>query len=489
MPVASTTPRRVNPDPAVPAAPPSPASDSGLGRLHEAVRDAVARWDGTAALRVEVSVEAADALGWLGAQTFGPRVAWSERDGSESRAVVGAALTIDAETLDAAAGVDAALALLPPRARLYGTVRFDPAADAAAEWAPFGRVRFVLPRAELVVDGRGAVLAAHVAPGERLGHVLADLARLRPAPAYAQSALPRVERRGDRPGPAGWAASVRWALGAFADGALGKVVLARRADLAFDGRVDPFALLRRLAAATPRCFHVLVAPDDASASAGTDAGTFVAATPERLFRLAGRDLQTEAVAGTRPRAADDAADDRLLGELMASEKDAREHAFVRDAIAERLAPLATDVRVDAAAGAMTLARGRHIRTGIEATLAPATTALDVLRALHPTPAVGGTPREAARDAIGRLEPFDRGLYAGAVGWIGKDADGAEAAEFAVGIRSALVRGRTVSLYSGAGIVAGSDPAAEWAEIEHKIGDFVRVLGTAPRPSRSSPVAA
>ncbi|HEX8386295.1 MAG TPA: isochorismate synthase, partial [Rubricoccaceae bacterium] len=234
-------------------------------------------------------------------------------------------------------------------------------------------------------------------------------------------------------------------------------------------------------AATPRCFHVLVAPDGGSA--------FVAATPERLFRLDGRRLQTEAVAGTRPRAAHDADDDRLLGELMASEKDGREHAFVRDAIVERLGPLADRVRVDGAPTAMTLALGRHLRTGIEADLAPTTSALDVLRALHPTPAVGGTPREAAREAIGHLEPFDRGLYAGAVGWIGRDAEGGEAAEFAVGIRSALVRGRAVSLYSGAGIVAGSDPAAEWAEIEHKIGDFVRVLGTAPRPSRSAAVTA
>lgn len=478
--------------PAVPAALPRPASDPD--RLRAAVQAAGSGWDGRTALRVEVPVEAADALAWLGAQVLGPRVAWSGRDEAESRAAVGAALTVEAGTLADTSDVEAALALLPPGARLYGTVRFDAAADVAPEWAPFGRVRFVLPRAELVVGRRGATLAAHAAPGECLADVLEGLARLRPAPTDAPAALPRVERRTDRPGPNGWAASVRWALGAFASGTLGKVVLARRADLTFDGRVDPVALLRRLAPATPRCFHLLVAPGDGSALTGADAGAFVAASPERLFRLdtlasGERRLLTEAVAGTRPRAADDADDDRLLGELMASEKDRREHAFVLDAIAERLAPLAARVRVDAEAGAMTLARGRHIRTGIEAALLPATTALDALRALHPTPAVGGTPREAARAAIDRLEPFDRGLYAGAVGWIGRDARGVEAAEFAVGIRSALVRGRSVSLYSGAGIVAGSDPAAEWAEVEHKVGDFVRTFGTASRPSRPTTVAA
>ena len=129
---------------------------------------------------------------------------------------------------------------------------------------------------------------------------------------------------------------------------------------------------------------------------------------------------------------------------------------------------------------MTLARGRHLYTGFRGTLADGVGALDVLRALHPTPAVGGTPTTEALDAVARLEPFDRGLYAGPVGWVGRDAAGREAAEVAVGIRSGLATGRSLSLYSGAGIVAGSNPDAEWAEIEHKIGDFARVLGLADR---------
>ena len=153
---------------------------------------------------------------------------------------------------------------------------------------------------------------------------------------------------------------------------------------------------------------------------------------------------------------------------------------MRRAIEAALAPLAESVAVDDAASAMTLARGRHLRTGIEATLRSDVGVLDVLRALHPTPAVGGTPTPGALDAIDRLEPFDRGLYAGPVGWIGRDESGREAADLAVGIRSGLVDGRSLSLYSGAGIVDGSDADAEWAEIEHKIGDFARVLGLTVR---------
>jgi menaquinone-specific isochorismate synthase len=99
---------------------------------------------------------------------------------------------------------------------------------------------------------------------------------------------------------------------------------------------------------------------------------------------------------------------------------------------------------------------------------------EVLRALHPTPAVGGYPGVEALEEIRALEPFDRGWYAGPVGWIGADA-----AEFAVGIRSGLVRGNTLALFSGAGIVAGSAPEGEWAEIEQKIGDFTRMFGHGP----------
>ena len=465
---------------------------TAIARLCAAVRTAALSWDGRTVLRVSVPTDTRDALAWLSAQTLTPRAAWGERDeappraaGSETRAAVGSAVTVESRTLADTEAVGVIAAILPAGARLYGTARFDPEARASDEWAPFGRVRFTLPRAEIVVGRGGAVLAANVAPGERVERALADLALLRPAVAEAPRALPAVVRRTDRPGKTGWTSAVRWSLGAFAARTLDKVVLARRADVAFGAPVDPVDLLRRLAPAAPRCFYVLVEP--AGQPAGC-ASAFVAATPERLFRIetlasGERRLATEAVAGTRPRAADDAADDALLGELMDSDKDRREHAFVREAIAARLAPLATAVEVDAHAGAMTLARGRHIRTGIAATLAPSTTALDVLRALHPTPAVGGTPREASRDAIRRLEPFDRGLYAGAVGWIGRDEKGEEAAEFAVGIRSALVRGRAVSLYSGAGIVAGSDADAEWAEIEGKLADFARVLGTTPREPR------
>ncbi|MEO0556933.1 MAG: isochorismate synthase [Bacteroidota bacterium] len=445
---------------------------SAASRLAHRLRSAVRSWDSRSTLRVEVPVPAVDLLAWVGAQVHGPQVYWKGRGEREARAAMGLAFGINASSLNALpSGARQLLDGLPPRARLYGTARFAPDLDVAPEWSDFGRVRFVLPRIELVSDGTAATLAVHLAPGETVEDALAVLDTLKEVSATStNSQAARVERR-DAPDFDGWADAIELALSAFSRGDLHKVVLARRTQFLFDGLVDPIGLLSRLEASTPRCFHALVRPVPGGPA-------FVTATPERLFSLQGRALETEAVAGTRPRALHDSDDDRLLDELLASSKDQREHAFVREAIEDDLQALAENIDVDDQASAMTLARGRHLYTGVRATLRADATPLDVLAALHPTPAVGGTPRSKSLAAIAMLEPFDRGLYAGPIGWIGRNEDGQEAAEFAVGIRSGLVTGRTLSLYSGAGIVEGSEPAAEWAEIEHKIGDFARVLGLA-----------
>ena len=450
-------------------------------RLRRALDAAFGSWDGRSVLRVEAPAPVVDPLEWLEAQAGDHRAYWRGRGEAEARASVGSAAVVEGPTLGGVARrLGRLLEALPAHARLTATARFDARPEVGAEWEPFGAVRFVLPRVEYRTDERTASVAVHVAPGETAEAARGAVDGLRRSAPAGAADLPLPYMRRDDPDRAEWGRMLRWALGTLTDlraagpggGPLRKVVLARRARFLFDERVDAFALLRRLEAATPRCFHALVEVAGGAA--------FLTATPERLFRLDGRAVETEAVAGTRPRSASDAADDRLRDELLSSEKDRREHGYVREAVAAALAPLTTALDADGDASAMTLARGRHLYTGFRGTLAPGVGAFDVLRALHPTPAVGGTPTGAALDAIDRLEPFDRGLYAGPVGWVGRDGAGREAAELAVGIRSGLVEGQTLSLYSGAGIVVGSDPAAEWAEIEHKIGDFARVLGLTDR---------
>jgi menaquinone-specific isochorismate synthase len=296
--------------------------------------------------------------------------------------------------------------------------------------------------------------------------ILDGIERLTFSQETSDDVLPEPVSRTDRPGERGWSRNVERALSAFSEGRLGKVVLARRTELGFAREMDAALLAERLKKATPGGFHFYVEPDEGV--------VFVGASPERLFRRRGRAIQSEAVAGTRPRGASEADDDELRDDLLQSEKDKAEHDHVRVGIGQALGPLCDDLEVEGGVSEMKLASRRHLVSRVRGTLREGVTDAEVLRALHPTPAVGGYPKEEALEEIRAVESFDRGWYAGPVGWIGADG-----AEFAVGIRSGLLRGKRLTLFSGAGIVEGSVPEAEWAEIEQKIGDFTGMFGFVP----------
>lgn len=243
-----------------------------------------------------------------------------------------------------------------------------------------------------------------------------------------------------------WDAAVRDALASIRRGELDKVVLARTvgidADAPFDRR-DVLALLR---AGQPGC---RVYAD----------GGFVGASPELLVQRRGARVVARPLAGT----GDDPA------RLLASAKDAWEHRVVVDDVARHLRETCGEVEVDGPA-AVRFADVTHLATTITAR-SGRESALALARSLHPTPAVGGSPRDAALAAIARLESFDRDHYAGPCGWVDARGDG----EFVVALRGAALDGARARLYAGAGIVAGSDPAAEWAETQAKLEPMLRVL--------------
>lgn len=444
-----------------------PRLPADVARPNARLRTAVARalTSDAPVVRVPLPAPNAPPLTWLTAQTADSRAYWHGRGGEDAWAGVG--LADQCSGPEALPRLRRRLASLDdPAVRYLGGTAFAPAAPVADEWSAFGGARFILPRFVFRRDDGTPTLSLFVRPGrDRLDAVLAEVAALR-EPVVGFGALPLPTSRTDAPDAEGWNVGLQAAFRAFARGELHKVVLARRATYGFDERLDALALLARLEAATPSCFHFALQPAHGS--------VFVGATPERLFRREGRRLWTEAVAGTRPRLADPAADARLRDDLLASEKDRREHAYVTDRILDALAPFCAACDADDTR-AMGLASKWHLHTAIRAGLKPDVDTFDLLDALHPTPAVGGTPTAPALARIAATEPFDRGWYAGPIGWVSRDD-----AEFAVAIRSGLVRdteaGSALDLYSGAGIVRGSDPATEWAEIEDKIVDFARVLG-------------
>ena len=250
-------------------------------------------------------------------------------------------------------------------------------------------------------------------------------------------------------------AAVACGLDRIAAGEFRKIVVARARDIGSDRPLHPLRLLNGLRQRYPDCYAF---------SVGNERGdSFIGASPERLVRVSKGVLETEALAGSAPRGAGASEDAALADGLQHSEKDLREQRLVLDSIVRRLAPLGVVPEFPGEPGIKRLANVQHLHTPVTAELPAGVRLLDALAQLHPTPAVGGTPREPAVARIRELEGFPRGLYAGALGWINSRGGG----EFFVGLRSALIQGATARLYAGAGIVAGSSPDREYAETELK----------------------
>ncbi|MDI5975210.1 isochorismate synthase [Amycolatopsis magusensis] len=266
------------------------------------------------------------------------------------------------------------------------------------------------------------------------------------------------------PEPAAHVAAVARAVEMLRDERLRKVVLARVLDLEFDEPIRPEAILRNLVRGNPAGF-TFAAPLPGGS-------TFVGATPELLLSRYGDRVFSHPHAGSAPRSADPRIDAENARRLAESAKDRREHAVVIEDMVEVLRPFCTRLRVapTEVVGTPTM---WHLGTTVTGRLTdPSITALRLAAALHPTPAVCGTPTEAARRVVGELEPFDRGYYAGAVGWVDAAGDG----EWAVAIRSAEAAERSLRLYAGGGIVADSDPEAELAETTAKFETVLRAMG-------------
>jgi isochorismate synthase len=235
-------------------------------------------------------------------------------------------------------------------------------------------------------------------------------------------------------------------------GALEKVVLAREVRVTADGDLDRAAILARLRSGYPGCFLFHV-------------DGFLGASPELLVSRAGDVVRAQPMAGTAPRGGDPATDARLAAGLLASSTYRHEHQLTIDMVHETLLPWCSYLDYEAEPSVVGAANVQHLATLVEGRLSlPAPTVLDLVHALHPTPAVAGWPRDDALAWIAAHEGLARDRYAGAVGWI----DGAGNGTWAVSIRCAEVHGSLARVWAGNGIVAGSDPEVELAETQAKL---------------------
>ncbi|VAW31476.1 Isochorismate synthase @ Menaquinone-specific isochorismate synthase [hydrothermal vent metagenome] len=260
-----------------------------------------------------------------------------------------------------------------------------------------------------------------------------------------------------------WQTMINHATHTMQTSDLNKVVLSRVCEIRYRQKVDVDGTLAYLDDHYPDCYRFLFEPRPFHA--------FFGATPELLVQVNGRSLQTMGLAGSIARGKTPAEDETLAQELLNSAKNQHEHALVVESIRRRLEPLAAKLDIPSQPSILQLGYIQHLHTPIQASLHRADGILPILKNLHPTPALGGQPRHLAMPFISQAEPVPRGWYGAPVGWLNHNLDGA----FGVAIRSAISQDRRVWLYSGAGIVADSDPQAEWEETKLKFRPMLNAL--------------
>lgn len=360
-----------------------------------------------------------------------------------------------------------------PRVRFYGGFSFRPDHQATGVWAGFPSYLFHVPVFELEGEGSGdawlriRAMVAESAGDEvfvRLRHRAEALrAELTALGESASRSLPAVTGRAIPTDRDSWEQAVRESLQAIDSGSISKAVLARTVEVELDAPVDPVDVVGALWGANRDSHAFLFEPVPGS--------TLVGAAPETVATLRDGVFHATAVAGSIRRGDTPREQAELAARLLASEKDRIEQRIALDDMVARLETVAHQIRTDPQPHVLTLARIQHLETEIRASVPSDVGILDLLRLLHPTPAVCGLPRDAAMSFLADEEPFERGWYAGPVGLFDAEGNGI----FVPALRMGVSADSGWRLFAGAGIVEGSVPALEWEETAIKFEPVLEAL--------------
>ncbi|MBF0511490.1 MAG: isochorismate synthase [Candidatus Omnitrophica bacterium] len=447
--------------------------------------------------RFEIPVYPVDILLWLSLQKNDVKIYGSDKNNAMVMAGIGETLCIKGQRLGSYKKVLTTLRLFLssryPYLQWYGGFCFDDR-YLDKQWSDFGAYRFIIPRFELAARGGKMIFCCNLAEGDKISSVLKELRKLvvddvilrqyisgnyvSKGPiastssdcviarrvfhrrsnllkdCFASLAMTRDERitaRSDKPQREKWEQRVNKIL---SDASIKKAVLARRTTLVFKKAPDPWMLLRNLKEVTPNSYHYAFQ---------FKGNIFLGASPERLYFRQERLVDSEALAGTSPISSGVMA-------LKASDKNKREHAIVVDALKASFKKCCVSFKYDKRPHILSLSNGHHFITHFKGQLKRTVGDEDLLKSLHPTPALGGLPRQRALWLIHDLEGFSRGWYGGPMGYVAQNKT-----EFVVGIRSGLLEGTKLHLFAGAGIVQGSKASDEWDEVENKISNFIKII--------------
>lgn len=393
-------------------------------------------------MRIEIPIPAINPLDWLNTQTLYPKIYFETPKTGMKVAGIGSAYTLDE---------------IPSFLRHSAAPRFFGGMDfferKAQTWSNFPSCRYTLPLVE-IEEREGTTFLCINRTSEKL-----DLENISFTPSAVYPTQQKPMSRLDAPSFPIWDRNIKESLKMIRKKVLDKIVLARASLFEFENPLSPLAFCKVLQGKSPTAtvFSYQFSQEQA----------FVGATPESLYKRNGLEIETAAIAGTRPRGKTEKEDLALQADLLSNCKEMHEFNVVKEEIERRLSPLCSSFTKQNEDCIIQTSTVQHIYHTFEGLLKEGVDDECLIQALHPTPAVGGRPKETAMEEIRKLETFDRGWYAAPVGWISPDQ-----AHLLVAIRSALIQRNQLRLFAGTGIVPGSLPQKEWEELGHKISQFI-----------------
>lgn len=397
-------------------------------------------------------------LAWLSSQACYPQFYWYQRTGAEECSALGRVKSFysieDAEYF---------LSQYPqtPDVRLWGLNGWNAVGDGLTDEEKQQATYCFLPRLEIHRLRSTISISLNVDGQEDMQNAIAFLLKLTSTSDASLTLLASITEQKHIPSHDEWCRLLNCAISDMKAGKMEKVVMARETQLTLSNTISVAEFLSASQQVNHHCYHFMMAFDKHSG--------FISSTPERLYLRQGTQLNSEALAGTVANDPDDNIAAEYAKWLMEDKKNQHENLVVVDDICQQLQGAVTGIDVSSAK-VIRLRKIQHLYRSIVATLI-APSDRDCLQRLQPTAAVCGLPRKVARQFLAENEPFYRGWYAGTGGFISLNKS-----EFAVSLRCAQINGAQVSLYSGAGIVSGSDPEQEWEEIENKAAGLKSLFG-------------
>jgi menaquinone-specific isochorismate synthase len=421
--------------------------------------------------RVMISVNQFDILSWLNSVLIFPKFYWADRSGNFDAAAIGSLYQIQSNEWDGFNPlfnqIENVLENARPDLRFYGGVRFDPLSPIRPEWKSFGTYLFFVPLIEIINRDNSSEISFNFIPAEGIEKPFEILDQLAATETSRVSDVVMgkdlsYNERNDVPEEHEWQEIIGNALKLIEKEVLGKIVLARRTELCFDQSINGYSLFKLLLKnySNSFCFYFQLNFNL----------SFMGITPELLYCREESNLKGEAIAGTRPRSTDLLEDKQLGRELKRSQKDVREHGWVLKEVENNFDKICGNWEKISSDRITRQAYVQHLYSQFSGTLKSNVKDSQILDIFHPTPAVAGFPRTTSIRYIDELEKFDRGWYAGPIGWISR-----RKTTFAVALRSSLVQEDQAFLYAGAGIVKGSDADKEWLEIENKMQNYLQIF--------------